>query len=81
VAVPNQTLLRTPPKCRHIISEKLLQTQRVLARHHADRIRDAESLRALGDFRRPNVLPEVREVVEGVRIDPMLHRFGPLLVG
>src|SRR5262245_57577125 len=79
------TLSATAPPCHaslrkaHIASEELLQRQRVLTGHHADRIRDVVSLRAFGDSR-SKVLPKVREVIEGVWIEPILHCFGPLLI-
>ena len=62
-----------------IASEELLQRQRVIAGHDADRIRNVVSLRAFGDSR-SKVLPKVREVIEGVWIELILHRFGPLLI-
>src|SRR5262249_50110812 len=66
-------------ECLDIASEELLQRQRVLAGHDADRISDVVSLRAFGDSR-SKVLPKVREVIEGVWIEPILHGFGPLLI-
>src|SRR5262249_38093539 len=75
----DHALGRTTAECFGIASEELLQRQRVLTGQHADRIRDVVSLRAFGDSR-SKVLPKVREVIEGVWIETILHRFGPLLI-
>ena len=66
-------------ECLGIASEELLQRQRVPAGHDADRISDVVSLRTFGDSR-SKVLPKVREVIEGVWTEAILHRFGPLLI-
>jgi hypothetical protein len=59
-----------------IRSEKLFQRLWLLSGNYADDIRRLKFFFAL-----PEILPEMGQVVEGVRIDPVFHCIGPLLVG
>src|SRR5271169_6220107 len=58
-----------------IRSEELLQRLRIPASDHTNGIR---SLEAFPTF--PEVLPKMGQMIERVRIDPLLHCFNPLLV-
>lgn len=66
-------------ECLGVGGKELLQGQCVLSGHDADGICNVVPLLAIGDSR-SEVLPQVREMIEGMRIEPVLNRIGPLFI-
>ena len=69
-SLPNGSLTGGVDKFR-IRPEELLQRLRVLARNHTNRVRSLVVFLAS-----PEELPEMGQVVERVRINPLLHSLG-----
>jgi len=61
--------------CPGIRSEKCFQCQRIPSRNCTDVIGSLEAF-----FTFAEVLPKMRKMIERVRIDPLFHRIGSLLV-
>ena len=61
--------------CFGIRSEKFFQCLRILSGNQTDGIGGLELL-----FASPEVLPEMCQMIDRVRVDPLLHCIGPLLV-
>jgi hypothetical protein len=61
--------------CFGIRPEKFFQRLRISSGDHTDRIGSLDAF-----FTSPEVLPKMCQMIERVKIDPLLHRIGPLLV-